>query len=279
MRTADLDGRLAQTLAACPDVRWSAAIRAASTGDLLAAAAEDAVLSTASVGKVLLLVEAARQFETGELSETELLARSTVPPVADSGLWQHLAVDTLPAADVCALVAAVSDNLATNVLLRELGLARVARTAGHLELEATALCDEVRDVRGPGLPPHLSVATAAELTEFFALLHRGALLTAAVSHRVRRWLSLDADLSMAASAFSLDPLAHQAPDRGVTLVHKTGTDACVRADAGLVEGPAGAYAYAFLANWAPDEDRRDAVLDTMRVLGALLAELVVPAAP
>lgn len=60
-------------LDAVPDVRWSAAVRDADSGRLLAAHAADETLRTASVGKIFLLVEVARQFQSGRLD-------SVVPP-------------------------------------------------------------------------------------------------------------------------------------------------------------------------------------------------------
>ncbi len=163
-------------------------LRDAATGDVLGAAGADRVLPAASLGKLLLLVEVARSLDLAEP-----LTRLPEDAVADSGLWQHLAVDTLAAGDLAALVGAVSDNLATNVLLRRVGLEAVV-----------------------------------------------------------------------ASAFGLDPLAHALPDRGLQLRHKTGADAGVRADAGLLGG----LAYAVLARF--DDARRDEVLGVMRSLGAAL---------
>ena len=261
-----LSPRLAAIAAAIPEVSWGMAIRSAGSGELLGEHRSAVVLSTASVGKVLLLVEAERLLDAGELAAEELLDRRSVPPVADSGLWQHLAVDVLAVQDVCALVGAVSDNLAANVLLRRVGLPAVHRIAETLGLRATALHDEVRDVRGPGDAERLSSATAAELTT----------LVAALPRRVRGWLALGVDHSMAAGAYVLDPLARPGPDRGVQLVHKTGTDIGVRADTGLVVGERDAVAYAVVANWAGD-DRRDEVHAGMRRFGEVLRELVPPA--
>ena len=86
---------------------------------------------------------------------------------------------------------------------------------------------------------------------------------------MRDWLSLGTDLSMVASAFGLDPLAHRDVDRGVVLWNKTGTDGGVRADVGAVRSGARAIAYAVLAEWesgaAPSA--RDTVLDAMRETG------------
>jgi beta-lactamase class A len=255
-------------------VRWGVAVRNADSGEVLAASGGDDPLSTASVGKILLLTEVARQLEDGSLTGTELLDRSVGAAVADSGLWQHLAVPVLPLADVCALVGAVSDNLATNVLLERVGVQAVAAVTAALGLKQTALHDRVRDQRGPADAVRLSTGTAHELSDFFARLHRSEVLGPLVSARVRGWLGIGADLSMAAAAFHLDPLSHEQPDRGIALAHKTGTDSGVRVDTGLVEGPAGSCAYAFLANWPPSEDHRDTVLETMAALGRLLRGLV-----
>lgn len=85
------------------------------------------VLPTASIGKVFLLIEAARAIRAGQVSPDELLRRAEFDLVGDSGLWQHLAVETLPLSDVARLVGGLSDNLATNVLLARLGLSAVQR--------------------------------------------------------------------------------------------------------------------------------------------------------
>jgi beta-lactamase class A len=85
---------------------------------------------------------------------------------------------------------------------------------------------------------------------------------------------------MVAGGLHLDPLAHRDPDGGVLLRHKTGHDAGVRADAGIVTGPAAALSYAVLAQWSPAADTgpgpvRVAVEDHMRAVGtAMLAHLL-----
>jgi len=232
-------------------IEWGVSVRDAATGDVLAAADADRVLPAASIGKVLLLIEVARSLDLAEP-----LTRTAEDAVADSGLWQHLAVDTLPAGDLAALVGAVSDNLATNVLLRRVGLEAVRHTARELGLEHTALHDRVRDTRTAEHPPALSTATASELSLLFTRL----------DERVLGWLALGADLSMVAGGLGLDPLAHVEPDRGLRLRHKTGADHGVRADAGLIGG----VAYAVLARF--DDARRDEVLGVMRAIGAALRQ-------
>ena len=127
-------------------VTWSVCVRDGE-GMPLGVVGADVPLRTASVGKVLLLIETARAIASGELSPEEPLTRTVDLWVGDSGLWHTLSVETLPLVDVAALVGAVSDNLATNVLLRRVGLAEVAARATALGLRATALHDRVRDVR------------------------------------------------------------------------------------------------------------------------------------
>jgi beta-lactamase class A len=250
-------------------VAWSVRAIDRATGDVLLDETGTSVLRTASVGKLALLVE------DGTLAPDAPLSRRDVPPVGDSGLWQHLVADELPAADAAALVGAVSDNLATNVLLHHVGLAAVARTASSAGLGAVTLHDVVRDERLPEHPPTLSTASAADLARVFVRLGGGDVVSPAVSRRVLEWLGAGTDLSMVASAFDLDPLAHRAADRGVVLANKTGTDAGVRADAGLVTGPGGTVGYAVVANWDPGRpELRGRVMARMREVGRTLAALV-----
>ncbi|WP_327011130.1 class A beta-lactamase-related serine hydrolase [Dactylosporangium sp. NBC_01737] len=229
-------------------------------GTVLHAHQPDLVLSTASVGKLLLLLEVARSLPPDLPCD-----RRDVAPVADSGLWQHLGTDVLPVKDVAVLVASVSDNLATNVLIRHAGLDRVAALGASLGLTATALHDVVRDARTSSHPPRLSSGSAAELS---LLLHRLPSLDG--GDRVLDWMRTSADLSMVASAFDLDPLSHA----GAVLRNKTGTDEGVRADVGVVTGLDAAVSYAVLANWSPAAATVGEVLATMRALGDAIRVLV-----
>ena len=105
-------------------------------------------------------------------------------------------------------------------------------------------------------------------------LATGADLSHASAETLRRWLGAGMDLSMVASAFGLDPLAHYYFDRGIWLWNKTGTISTVRADIGVVMSQTRRIAYAVLANWDSGADVRDDVLAAMRAAGDVLrAEL------
>jgi beta-lactamase class A len=250
---------------------WSGCVRDAASGAVVDSHEAGRVLPTASVGKVLLLVELARAFSARELDRLAPVHRGA-ERVADSGLWQVLDAASLTASDAARFVGAVSDNLATNVLLDVVGLDAVARTAASIGLRDVALLDRVRDRRGPEHPPMLSRGSAAELSELAARLHRGRVIDPAVCADVTGWLALGADLSMVAGAFGLDPLAHREPDRGTTLWNKTGTDAGVRADVGVVAAGERALAYAVVAQWSDESapHTRDDVLAAMRSVGERL---------
>jgi beta-lactamase class A len=233
------------------------------------------VLPTASVGKILLLIEVSARLSEQAVPALEVLDKTSKDAVGDSGLWRHLQARSLPLADIATLVGATSDNLATNVLLREVGLDAVrARTEG-LGLLRTALLDLVRDTRGPDDAPQLSVGSTAELSWLFAALARGQVVDALTSSRVLGWLSLNTDQSMVASAFGVDPLSHRGVDHGLQLVNKTGTDVGVRSEAGILRGPRRGIAYAVSVQFS---DRSIAarlrVLEALRATGFDLLEYV-----
>ena len=233
------------------------------------------VLPTASVGKILLLIEVSARLSAHGAPAIELLDKTSKDLVGDSGIWRHLQARSLPLADIATLVGATSDNLATNVLLREVGLEAVRERTEGLGLTRTALLDLVRDTRGPDDAPQLSVGSTAELAWLFGALARGKVVDSITSSRVLGWLSLNTDLSMVASAFGVDPLSHRGVDHGLQLVNKTGTDLGVRSEVGILRGPRRGVAYAVSVQFS---DRAIAsrlrVLDALRTVGFDLLEYV-----
>lgn len=253
----------------------SASVIDLNTGLAVCSIDDRIVLPTASVGKVLLLIEISARLTAREFSGYGILDKSPLDAVSDSGLWQHLQAPSLPVSDLGALVASTSDNLATNVLLRQVGLDAVRARAESLGLSRTALLDLVRDTRGPDDAPQFSVGSAAELSWLFGALYRGQVVDAVTSRRVVGWLSLNNDLSMVASAFGLDPLSHREVDHGIQLVNKTGSDAGVRSEVGILQGPRGAASYAVTVQFSDDSlAHRLRVLEAMRTVGLDLLEFV-----
>jgi beta-lactamase class A len=258
-------------------IAWSISIRDAS-GRALAARHADRCLHTASVGKLLLLIETARQCADGELVGTALLRRDPDLAVADSGIWQHLRAEELAVEDLCVLIASVSDNIATNVLLKQVGVQRLQTLAASLGLVHTAMLDYIRDRRGPDDPVTVSTGSASELSRVMSQLSDNTLISVKVSEQVNSWLSTGVDLSMVASGLGLDPLAHAASGRDLFVRNKTGSDPGVRADVGTVGCAAARLSYAVIANWdASTRDVRDAVLAGMNEVGTAMKTIVASA--
>lgn len=253
---------------------WSSCLLDAD-GSVIDEVSADTVQSTASVGKVFLLCEAAEQVIDGRLDATAMVHRDPAMAVGDSGLWQHLAQEELPLSDVCVLIGAVSDNWATNALLDIIGLDAVASRATLLGCVRSRLHDRVRDERTDGDPVNLSSGTARELAEVARRIHIAAEgvpapgIGADAARLVRRWLLAGVDLSMVAAPLRLDPLAHA--EERVLLWSKTGTDRHVRADMGVVWSEGDAVAYAALATWEPDDDVSGEPFARMHAIGASLA--------
>jgi beta-lactamase class A len=245
------------------------------SGKTLLAIDDRIVLPTASIGKILLLIEVSARLTSRDFSGFGILDKTPRDAVGDSGIWQHLQAPSLPVADLATLVGATSDNLATNVLLRQVGLAAVRARTESLGLMRTALLDLVRDSRGPDDAPQLSVGSTAELSWLFGALARSEVVDPLTSQRVMGWLSLNSDLSLVASAFGLDPLSHRGADHSTLLVNKTGTDSGVRAEAGALRGENRAVAYAVSIQFNDDGlPARLRVLDAMRTVGYDLLEYV-----
>ena len=233
------------------------------------------VLPTASIGKVLLLIEISARLTEQDFSGYGILDKSIRDSVGESGIWQHLQAPALPVADLATLVGATSDNMATNLLLKQVGLGAVRARTESLGLSRSALLDMARDNRGPDDAPQLSVGSTAELSRLFGQLARGEVVDPGTSQRVTGWLSLNCDLSMVASAFGLDPLSHRMPDHSTLLINKTGADVGVRSEAGALKGKRAAVSYAVSIQFDDDSlEKRLRVLDAMRTVGEEILEYV-----
>lgn len=256
-------------------VQVSARATDLATGRVLLSIDDHVVMPTAGIGKVLLLIEVAARLREDTWGAYPILDRAVADAAGNAGLWQHLQAPSLPVADLAALVGANNDNLATNVLIRAVGLDAIHARTEALGLSRTALLDRARDHRGPDDAPQLSVGSAKELTWLFTALARGEIVDGETSAKVIGWLSLGTDLSLVASAFGLDPLAHREADHGLLLVNKTGADAGVRSEVGILRGPRAGVTYAVSMSFADTAlSSRLAVLDGMRAVGLDLLEYV-----
>jgi beta-lactamase class A len=203
-------------------------------------------LPVAGLGVVPLLIEVASAFESGQLDPLEILDRSQIDTVTVAGVWQHLKAPALPLSDLAVLTASTGDALAANALLSRVGLPAVRARIEQLGLTRSALLDRFRDERGPDDAPHFALGSARELAQVFAALVNSQIVSPGVSAQVAEWLSLNHDLSLVASATGLDPFSHENDEHGLLFINKTGRDAGIRVEAGVLAGPRAGVSYALI---------------------------------
>lgn len=235
-------------------------------GQVVESSHADVVFPTASIGKVLLLLAVADGLATGRLDAQTPITRPD--PVADSGLWQHLPTAQLTPGEAAVLVAAVSDNLATNALLEVIGLDALQVMVTDLGFQTLGLHDRVRDTRTADHPAELSSGSAAEWSWLMHGLATKSLMSPEVSSQVLSWLSLSVDHSLVLAPFACDPLVARRP--GWLCANKTGSDPGLRADIGMVCLGDRTFTYAALAT---EESEHDAVTQ-LRARGAQMRSLL-----
>jgi beta-lactamase class A len=231
---------------AASGARISVRITDLDRGTTVLAGDDFVTLPIAGLGVVPLLIEVAAGFESGALDPLEIIEKSTLAPVTVAGVWQHLKAPALPLADLAVLTAATGDALAANALIERVGLPAVRARIEQLGLPHAALLDRFRDERGPDDAPHFALGSARELADVFAALVNSQAVSAGVSAQVAEWLSLNHDLSLVASATGLDPFDHENDEHGLLFINKTGQDAGIRVEAGVLAGPRAGVSYALI---------------------------------
>jgi beta-lactamase class A len=224
----------------------------------------DEVLPLASVGKLLLLRTLSRSFAHGDLDPAEPLTLVDDDYCPGSGLLIKLSGRVWTLSDLARLTAAISDNTATNALLRRVGLDRVAEEAACSGLEHTRILDRVREPRLPEHPATFAVGTARELAALAEISAQDPLML--------EWMASCTDRSMVAAAIPHDPedcSVGTVPFDGVWVANKTGTDVGTRTDVGVVRGVR-EVCYAVLTRCDPGREF-DMVL-AMRAIGAQIAK-------
>ena len=218
----------------------------------------DELVVTASVFKIAVLVELLRRGASGDVDLSERVrvgaADRTMGP---TGLSVTVDDVELSWRDLAYLMMSVSDNTATDVIMRRLGLDEINATLRELGLERTTLVGDCRVLLGSladdtgldlervnrladveptalakwrSLDPQLtSRTTPEEITRLLAMIWRDEAGPPDACAEARRIMSLQVWPHRLTSGF---------PD-GVTLAAKTGTLPGIRNEAGVVTYPDG----------------------------------------
>ncbi|MFF4671880.1 serine hydrolase [Streptomyces sp. NPDC001279] len=244
---------------------------------------DEVVLPVASASKLLLLAEVSRRLDSGELPPGRIVEILDEDRADGTGLLRRMSRDGWSVEDLAWLTASVSDNTATNALLRVVGRESTDRLAQRLGLGRLALHDKVRDVRGPDVPPVFATGTARDLARLVTHAARGTMVSPAASARLLGWMRANTDHGLVPALVDHDPYAPGFPDPlpgGLLVANKTGTDTGVRADAGVIVG-ARRLAYAVVAHWdtalGPGAER--AAVHAVRDVGRTLAACAGRSAP
>lgn len=241
-------GTIAQV--ATPGVRVAVAVRLIGAGhDGLACAFHAGeIFPAASTIKTAILIALYREVDAGRLDLHDVHPVDAASKTPGSGVLAWLRDDLpLTLADLAALMIAVSDNTASNLLLDIVGMDRVRATIAELGLTATALNRRfLGRTPGPGEPENITCA--ADLVALLAGIAEGR--AASPASCVRMWETLRLQQHR-------DRLARRLPPE-IVFGGKSGSLPGLAHDSGLIEGPAGTLAVAvltegFVAPYAADD--------------------------
>ncbi|MEA4862492.1 MAG: serine hydrolase [Victivallaceae bacterium] len=226
---------LSEAVAAAPG-RTAAMLCELESGRTLYEYNATVVMPSASTIKVAIMAEAMRRAETeGPGLDTQI----AVPPEEklEDSIIGLLEADSFSLADLTTLMIIMSDNTATNVLIKLLGMENINAYASGLGLAATVVRRKMLDFEAArrGLD---NTTTAADLAGLFGLIGNGKL---------------------PGSARMLDILIHQKQGAfrrrlsdDVKIAHKPGGLATLAHDAGIFFLPTGNYVFCLLADGAPN---------------------------
>lgn len=251
---ADNDPELERTIRPLIDGhrgRVAVAVRQLEGGDAAFLHQADVPMPTASLIKFPVMIEAYRQAESGAVRLDAMIELADADKVPGSGiLTTHFSSGTrLSLRDAIRLMIAFSDNTATNLVLRSIGLPATAATMESMGMPHTKIHAFVFRRESSIFPKRseefgLGSTTALDMITLLGRLHRKELG------------SPDACAAMLDHLLACDDrtkIARFVP-RTVRFAHKTGAVTDVRTDAGILFLPAGPVAVCVLT--CRNEDRR-----------------------
>lgn len=251
----------------------------------------DTQVVTASVFKIPICLELARQAATGDLELTERVKvaanERTFGPTGLSGMLDEV---ELSLRDLANLMMTVSDNTATDVIVKCVGLDRINSTLASLGLTETFLTGDCKDTLfsliedlkiDPSKEPPLigtidpellkaaralraettSRTTPREITRLLELIWQDEAGPPEACAEVRRIMALQVWSHRMTAGF---------PD-GVKLSAKTGTLPGIRNEAGVIEYPDGGRYAVGVFTVAHSYDQRLPAIDAVIGTGARLA--------
>jgi beta-lactamase class A len=211
--------------------------------------APDRPVSTASVIKLPVMVEAFYQMQEGKLQWSQPVKETEFDRVQGSGILQDLNQQIgLTLGDAITLMIDLSDNTASNIVIRTVGINAVNARMQRLGLKHTKLFGYVfheKDSSDPEAKKFgLGETTADDMVHLLTLIKQHEILTPATCDQMLKILSKQRDLDAFPRYTSDLP--------GITWEHKTGALEDIRNDVGIAETSAGPIVMAGFAYDSPD---------------------------
>ncbi|MBQ2948661.1 MAG: serine hydrolase [Clostridia bacterium] len=186
---------------------------------------EDIPVVAASVIKIPVMIEAFRAARAGEISLDEIHALKDEERLPSCGTLKamHTGIE-MTLMDLIRLMIIVSDNAATNIMIRRVGMDHVNRTLRSLGLEKTTLNRLLfdREASKKGICNYI---TAGEMGLLMEKLWRGEVVSKEDSSAMMEIL-LDQRLN-GKLPFFIDSM-------GIDVAHKTGEDDGISHDVGVI---------------------------------------------
>jgi beta-lactamase class A len=150
----------------------------------------DDVFPTASTIKVAMLCELYRQAEQGKLGLTDIYTVRAEDDVEDSSIFNGLTpgATRLTLRDLAQMVAAVSDNGATNVLIDKVGMQNVNSFLQSMSLTKTRLQRKMMDVSA-AKEGRENLATPREFMMLMEAIYRGKVVDKPLTEDLLKLLS------------------------------------------------------------------------------------------
>ena len=182
---------------------------------------------SASMIKVPILVEAFHQMENKTISKDDVIYLSDADKMPSCGALSYMHSGLMVTIeDLCNLMIILSDNTATNLLVKHLGMDNINGYMRKLGLQNTILgrllFDYEADARGAK-----NLISPKDIGTLYELMWQGRLVSEAASSQMLGMLKLQ-------------QLDHKLParlDEEVEVAHKTGEDTGITHDAGIIYAP------------------------------------------
>jgi beta-lactamase class A len=209
----------------------------------------DEVFPTASSIKLAVLYELYRQAEEGKVDLAEV-TRPPVPRVRGGGVLQELGDHvSITWRDLAVLMMGWSDNEATNVLMRRVGIEAVSRRLDSLGLSRTRLRRQMMDLEAARRGDE-NVSTPREMARLAEIVAKGEGLA---PERAR-------DLLAVATVPDEGSHFRRGLPEGVRAVSKPGALEAVRCEAAWVDVPGRPYVAAIMTTYLRNEADGEAAI-------------------